>query len=351
MSHQKFELSYTSIIRVILVLAVIFFLYLIREILALLFISLVFATAVGPWVGWFEEKFKIPRSLSVIIIYVLVIGIFGLAITLLIPPLTEQVGQIAVSFPEFYNNIVTTFSGTADTPDPLVVSNINRILGSFQGSLEKVTGNIFGAVTAIFGNLISIAAVLVITFYMVIDERGIKRIIRSVVPKKSEEYAMGLAGRIEKKMGLWLRGQLVLMFVVGLLTYILLSIFGVKYALILAVVAGVLEVIPFIGPIVSAIPAILIALTTGPAWQVLAVALIYIGVQQIENNVIVPKIMQKAVGLNPIIVISAILMGAKLGGVVGAILAVPVAAAIAVVVGDMFQIQALEQIAPEKTKK
>ena len=137
-------------------------------------------------------------------------------------------------------------------------------------------------------------------------------------------------------MGMWLRGQLFLSFIVGLLVYIGLLILGVKYALVLALIAAILEIIPFIGPTIAAIPAILVGLTD--SWiKALVVVILYFVVQQLENHIIVPKVMQKAVGLNPIVVIIVIMVGAKLGGIVGALIAVPVAAAIGVFVGDIMR--------------
>ena len=145
---------------------------------------------------------------------------------------------------------------------------------------------------------------------------------------------MDVFNRMQKKLGLWLRGQLILCLVIFILTYIGLLILGVKYALIIAVIAGLTEFIPYLGPVLGAIPAVFIAFTQSPTLA-LFTAILYIIIQQIENNFLVPKIMQKAVGLNPIVSIVAIMIGFSVGGVVGALLSIPVATAGTVLVEDM----------------
>jgi len=145
-----------------------------------------------------------------------------------------------------------------------------------------------------------------------------------------------LAHKVEVKTGAWVRGQIVLMFLVGFTTYIGLTILGVEFALPLAVIAGLLELIPTIGPIVSAIPAAIIAFTQGPLLGLGVIAL-YILIQQLENNILVPKVMEKAVGLSPLITIFSLLVGAALFGILGAVLAVPFAAITYLIVEDRIQ--------------
>ena len=141
-------------------------------------------------------------------------------------------------------------------------------------------------------------------------------------------------GRMQEKLGAWLRGQIILMIVVGVLTYIGLLILGVKYALVLAIFAGIAEIVPYAGPIIAAVPAIGIGLTMSP-FKGMIVALLYFGIQQIENAVLTPKIMQKSVGLNPVVSLFALMVGFKFAGLVGALLAIPVATIVAVFLRDL----------------
>jgi len=178
--------------------------------------------------------------------------------------------------------------------------------------------------------------ILVISFYLTVQEKGVKRFIMSLTPAKHQSYLSSLIERIQRKMGGWLRGQLLLMLIVGILTYIALRLIGLKYALVLALIAGILEIVPYIGPIISAIPAVILGFVQSP-FLALLVIILYILIQQIESQIIAPQVMRRAVGLNPIITIIAILIGAKLAGILGIILAVPITAALAEFLKDVYQ--------------
>ena len=162
-----------------------------------------------------------------------------------------------------------------------------------------------------------------------------RRLLHAALPSHIQPYLFGLFDRIQKKFGLWLRGEIILMVIVGLFSYVGLLILGVDYALILGIIAGLAELVPYAGPVISAIPAVLIAATQSPL-KALFVLVLYFAIQQLENNVIVPKVMQHAVGMNPLVSILSLLIGFQLAGVMGALLAIPVTTALSVVVGDLF---------------
>jgi len=177
--------------------------------------------------------------------------------------------------------------------------------------------------------------ILVLTFYMLLQDDGLSRLIQSVVPRTYQSYTLRLLAHMQDRIALWLRGQLILSLVVGILTLIGLAVLGVKFALLLALIAALTELIPYLGPILGAIPAVFIAFTQSPTLGLMTLVL-YIVVQQLENHLLVPRIMSKAVGLNPVVVIVAILIGGKIGGVVGAIVAIPIATALAVLLREVF---------------
>ena len=330
MPHQNFTLSYTSIIRVIIVLASLFFIYLIREVVALLFVAVILASVFDPWVDWLQ-KYKFPRGVSILIIYVVLIAILSLVIVLMVPPIAEQIAQLAKNFPMYYEKLSLGFSNLTESE---YQPTLPDALQTISSSLGQTTKSVFDTLTGIFGGILSFLVVLVITFYLTVEEKMLKKTINYLTPHKHRKYISDLVNRMQIKMGMWLRGQLVLMLIVGILTYIGLTILGVKYALLLSFIAAILEVIPFVGPWLSAIPAVIVGFSDSP-FKVVLILVLYFVVQQLENNIIVPKVMQKAVGLNPIIVITAIMIGGKLGGIIGALLAVPVAAAIGVYLSDI----------------
>jgi predicted PurR-regulated permease PerM len=274
------------------------------------------------------------------VIYAVLLAIFSLVVFMMIPPITEQIGQIVSNFPGYYEKISIgihklqdgAISGNTAVGNDSIVSTLE----SLNLTLAQTTKSIFVTITGIFGGLFSLLIVLVITFYLTVEENALKKFVKFVVPSRHRTYTMDLINRMQMKIGMWLRGQLLLSLIVGILTYIGLNILGVKYALLLALSAGILEIIPYLGPWLSGVPAVLVAFSDSLV-KVLLVILLYLLVQQLENHLIVPKLMQKMVGLNPIIVIMAILVGAKLGGVIGGLLGVPVAAAISVYLADIIK--------------
>ena len=163
-----------------------------------------------------------------------------------------------------------------------------------------------------------------------------KKVVWSIAPPKYQMYIMGLINRMQQKIGLWLRGQLILSLIIFFLTFIGLSILGVKYALVLALIAGMTEFVPYLGPIFASIPAIFLAFTQSPMLG-LFVAILYYIIQLTENNIIVPKLMQKVVGLNPIVSIAVLLIGFEVAGIAGAVLSIPVATAVNVFLTDILE--------------
>jgi len=326
------DISFKAIFKVIIVLLVLGFLYLIRQILGILVVAFILTSAIYPWVDKMQTK-KIPRWLGVVVAYILLFGIFTASVILIIPPITQEMSQLAVALPQAYEKFVASFS---ESTDPAFVEALRSSLNTLQEGLTGLTSSVFSAAANIFGGLITLIGVLVITFYMVVEENGIKKFIHSVSPLQYQPYLYQLTRRIQDRMGKWLQGQILLSVIIGILTAVGLWILGVKYVLLLALIAAVFEMVPFIGPILSAIPAVLLAFTQSPL-KALLVIILYIIVQQLENNIVVPKVMEKSVGLNPIVVIIVMLIGVTVAGFVGLLIAVPVAAIISIIASDFFE--------------
>jgi predicted PurR-regulated permease PerM len=174
------------------------------------------------------------------------------------------------------------------------------------------------------------------TFYLAVYDNTMKKSTRALFPAQYQPYFMHLVNRMQDKIGLWLRGQLLLSFIIFIMCLLGLSIFGVKYAWVLALFAGIVEIIPYLGPFIGAVPAVFIAFTQSPELGVIVLVL-YILIQQLENYLIVPLVMKKAVGLNPVVVIIAMMVGSQVAGIPGIILAVPVTTALGVIVGDILK--------------
>lgn len=334
--YTNINISTLSILKVFAILLFLYFLYLIRDIVAILFVSLVLASALNPWVDWMQKK-KLPRVLGIIFIYLALFIIISSVVYLIIPPIISQVNELSANFPRYYEKVVSGIAILGDyTGQHTILNDIKDGLKSISSNLEGAASGVFSTVTNIFGSIVSFFLVIVITFYMVVEENAMKKIIWSIAPAKHQPYIMQLITRMQKKIGLWLRGQLILSLIIFALTFLGLSILNVKFALTLALIAGLTEFVPYLGPLLAAIPAIFIAFTQAPALA-LFVAVMYYIIQLVENNIIVPKLMQKVVGINPIVSIAVLLIGFKVAGVVGAILSIPIATAIGVFIGDLFE--------------
>ncbi|MBU1036447.1 AI-2E family transporter [Patescibacteria group bacterium] len=340
------NISTSTFIKLLIIFFIIVFLYLIKEVIALIFISLVLASALDPLVDWFK-KFRIPRGLGIIIIYIIILSIVSAAIFLIVPPITKEIGQIATHFPVYYEKIANGIQSLQGKSNIDTQAELQKGLNALSSGLPFAVNNILSILFTFFGGVVSFLLVLVITFYLTIEENNLKKFLRAVSPSKYQPYIAQVIFRIQRKMGLWLRGQLILSLIVFALSFIGLSILGVQYALLLALIAGILEVIPFIGPNLAAIPAIFFGFLQSPLMGVLVIALYFI-IQQLENHIIVPKVMGKSVDLNPLVVIVVILIGAKIGGVAGALISVPVATALSVFISDFINKKADKELKLEE---
>jgi predicted PurR-regulated permease PerM len=340
--RQLVDLSILSIVKFFLIVLALFFLYMIKEVLAILFISLILASAVDPWVDSME-RIKFPRWLSLLLIYLVFVFVIVTAIFLIIPPIVEQVSQLSNDFPQYFDKVSNFFGNVKNFSSEHGFGNqLDEGIGAIKSSIGGMFGNIFGTITGIFGGIFSFIIILVITFYMTVEESAIKRTLTYILPDKLQPFTLQLINKVQRKIGDWLKGQLILSLIIGIMVYAGLMILGVKYALVLALLAAIGEFIPYLGPTLSAIPAIFLAFSQSPI-KALFVLILFVIIQQLENNLLVPKVMQKAVGLNPILSITALLIGARVGGIVGMILAIPVATAISVIVREIWNSKVVEE--------
>jgi len=324
-SIQTINISTSTIFRVIIILLGFIFLYLIRDILLLVFIAIVIAAAINGPVSWLQTR-RVPRLLGVIFVYLFLLLVLALMTTLIFPPLAEQIKQLATYFPDFLSK-----SGIGLRQwwfDYSAGANFQDILGQLSEKITQATRGVFSTIIDLFGGIFSAFVVLVISFYLTLQEKGIKKFLVSLTPSEHQYYLSDLIERIQVKIGSWLRAQVLLMAIIGLLTFLGLYFLGIKYALTLGLLAGLLEIIPYLGPILAAIPAVILGFFQSP-WLALLVAVLYIVIQQLENYIIVPQVMKRSVGLNPIVIIIVMLIGAKLAGILGIILSVPLTASLA----------------------
>ncbi|MBU2632661.1 AI-2E family transporter [Patescibacteria group bacterium] len=291
-----------------------------REVLVLIFISYILMAALYPTVEFFKKR-KVPNTIAVFFTYIITVALLAILVFPLIPFFVSQIQLLFESFPQYINDSAKLLNINIDS---------NQFKALFAEELASVGKNVFSVTSRVFGGLFSVLTVIVVSFYLMLDYERIKKSVVLIFPKNDQGKALLIIERVQEKIGAWLRGQLILSIFIGGITWIALTLLGLSFALPLALIAGILEIVPTIGPIVSAVPAIIVALSISPT-MALVVAGLYLGIQLVENNLLVPKIMQKAVGLNPIIVILMVITGAKIMGIMGALLAIPFASMLIVI--------------------
>ncbi|PIU02121.1 hypothetical protein COT66_01570 [Candidatus Shapirobacteria bacterium CG09_land_8_20_14_0_10_49_15] len=309
---HKIEISHRTIIFAVVFLLSLVLLYQIRQILVLMFIALILMSALNPTVRKLEQ-IRVPRALAVVMIYLLIFLIFGLAIAGVIPVLIEQTASLISRLPEYLEAL--RLGGQLSMIDQNVINSQLNQWGSIPANLLKITASIFGSLTAFL-------VVMVITFYLLIERQHLDRYLAILFGGDGVDRARAFVDRLEHRLGGWVRAQLALMLIVGVVTYIGLRLLGFEFALPLAILAGLLEIVPNLGPTLAALPAVLAGLAISPL-MALTVAAFYFLVQQVENSLIVPQIMARGVGIRPLAVIISLAIGANLAGLLGIILAIP----------------------------
>ena len=317
------HISTSTILRFAAVILGIALVYYVSDVIAALAFAIIIASGLEPAIEWLKRR-RIPRILAVIMLYVgmgLVVALFAY---LVFPILFEEIQNVSTNFPLLQRQLLKELDKFGVLPfSSLFGGGSGGLLQDPTQYLERLSGGVFDVVASLFGGLIAFVLVVVLSFYLATQERGIENFLRLVTPLSREAYVIDLWSRAQKKLGYWVRAQVLLGAIVGVLIFLGLTFLGVKYAVILAVLAAVLEVIPVAGPILAAIPAVSLALLASPLLG-LEVAAVYFVVQQIESHVIVPVVIRKAVGLSPLIVVLALVVGAKIGGIAGVLLSVPI---------------------------
>lgn len=332
-------ISTDTVIRTVLILLGVWLLFVLKELVLVLLTAIVISSAIEPAVVRLR-RLRIPRTLAVLLVYLLLIGMFFCIFYFFLPPLLSDLVTFISSLPVYLEalNRLSAFDEFAralgTTPPDL--ANID-LMASFRGAAEAAGafGNALTAIASIFGGVLSFVLIVVFSFYFAVIETGVDDFLKVVAPRKHQAYLLDLWSRSRKKIGLWMQGQVLLGLIIGVLVYLILTILGIKHALLLAVVAAVFELIPVFGPTLAALPAVLIGFVEGGAIMGLIVIGVYVLLQQFENHLIYPLVVTRVVGVPPLLVILALIVGATLAGFLGILLSVPVAATIQEFVNDI----------------
>lgn len=324
---KQLELSTWSIVKVLFVLVAAYILWQILDIVGLLFVVFILVAALAPTIEWFV-KIGVPRVLAVTIVMLLILVGLVAILALVIP---ELVFQLQVFLTDQFPGLVTTLAPYYES-----LTEGREILSQLVSQLQNLSGNVLTGIASIFGGLVSALTVLVLTFYLLLEEHPIREAGVNLFPPHHRTQIAKSFERITRKLGAWLRGQFTLSIIVGLLTALAMTLIGVPAPLAIGVLAGVLEIIPIVGPLVAGVVMLLMAAISPEAalFKVVLSLVYFVLLQVIEGQILVPKVMQKAIGISPVVIIIALLVGAKLAGVTGAILAIPLAAVLQVAAQD-----------------
>jgi predicted PurR-regulated permease PerM len=313
-------------------------LYTVRSTLIIVYISALMAMGISPLVGMIERQRvipiggRLPRWLAILIIYATVIGAVVGVFMLVWPPLVDQAEELWRVLPEKIEQAQAALVRMGIIRRPFTISEI--VQQAPPGGSATAFNTIFGAVRNVVGGVFGLISVLLLTFYMLVESRDIRSFFVRLFPPRQRSRVGSISARVTQKVSAWLGGQLILSMIIGLTSWIGLWVMGVPYYYVLALISAIGEMIPMVGPILSAIPAILVAASVSPGLAI-GVAIFFILQQQLENTVLVPKIMGRQVGLSAVNVIIALGIGSQLLGVVGAILSVPTAAIVQVLFGEL----------------
>ncbi len=314
-------------------------LYLVRGPLLTLYVSVLFATGLAPLVRWIERqrfiavgKRRLPRAVAILVIYATVLGtVTGIGVAV-IPSMVRQSRQFVRELPQLIDRGQQRLvSWGLISPDASYKELLQQSPIGGGDAVTMLMTTLWGFVGGLFG----LITILLLTFYMLVESQAIFDFFVRLFPRRRQPKVASVSALVTHKVSAWLGGQIFLGFIIGVTSAIGLGLMGVPYFFVLALIAGIGEMIPMVGPLLSAIPAIAVAFTVSPGLA-LGVAVFFLVQQQVENAVLVPKLMGETVGLNAVTVIGALLIGSELLGLAGALLAVPTAAIIQVLVEELY---------------
>jgi HAD superfamily hydrolase (TIGR01509 family) len=321
--------------------------YSFRSVLPLLIIAFLIAYVLAPVVSWLSSRLHIRRGLATVLIYLIGLALVATVPALIVPSILDEIQALVTNLGDIINRAVAWFDGL-DTfeafgyeipvPEitlPSVSLELDKAMGLLGGTISPLAGGALSVVRTVALGVGQISLLVVISFYLLVDADRLGSSWESIVPPAYRHEIGKLVGQINRTWNAFLRGQLVLCTAIGGLTFVATSALGLRFSIALGLIAGILEIIPSLGPTLAAIPAILLALFQGSAYlpvSNLAVAIIvaitYWAIQSLENNVLVPRIMGSTLNLHPAVVIIGVLVGITLGGILGALLASPILASL-----------------------
>lgn len=314
---KSIDITWVSLFRVAAIILLAVVLFYILDVLVIVFFAVIISSALHVPVTYLEKK-DIPRLLSVLVIFILGVALLGLVLYSLVPVVLIQLKYLFAHISELQ------LPFAEDLGLARIASDLDQDVSGWINRLFSGDSGVFSALSSVAGNLFFIFVTFVLSFYMTVIKGSIERFLKSITPIKRESEVIAVYHRMRRKLGRWFTSQLIVSFFVGALTFVGLVILGVEYALVLALIAALFEIIPYVGPIAVGILSFIMILPQSVTLAFIAV-LIFFVIQQVENHILVPLIIGRAVGFDPVLVVIAILAGSQIHGILGAVLAIPAA--------------------------
>lgn len=350
-STQSVNWTFWQVVWGTLVLAAVglsfWLLYRFHQVIFILFVAVVIGTILRPMVLWLQRR-GLPQKAGVSLVYLLLLALLTGFVLLLFPLIAEQSRTITAAIPGYYQSV---YDWTLENSNPLteslrvILPDALAILDPIEQTGQEIldsAGQVWGYVASVANGFFTAVVILLLSAYWTLDGPQTIRALLLLAPKSQRQNISELVTAMETKVAAYIAGQGILMLVVGLMALVAYSLIGLPYVLVLAFVAGIMEAVPLVGPLLGAIPAAVVALSLGPdkvIWVIIATMVI----QQLENSVLVPRVMRQAVGVNPFITLLALFAFSSLLGVAGALMAIPLAAMIQILLNRfVFQRQAAE---------
>jgi len=318
--NQTLDVSWETIAKVFAAIFIFYIIYLARDIALWFFFGLAISILLEPAIN-FLRKIYLPKIVAIFLVYFSIFGVLGVLIYFTAPIFISELKQFSSFLPDYFEKISPVLRQLGiDT-----AQSFNDITKFLVGGLEQSSKSVFSAVMAFLGGASSAVLILAVSFLLSLEENGPEKFLSLILPKKYESQIITFFERAQIKVAGWFGARLLACLFVGVASFIIFYIFGVKYAFLLALISGVLNFIPYIGPWITAVTlAIFVAVSSGSLMTVLYVLAAVFAVQAVENNLLTPILMKKMVDIPPVLVLISLLLGAKMFGFLGMIFAVPV---------------------------
>lgn len=316
MNQRVLDISWETILKLAIALFCIYILFLIRDILVWTVFALIISVLFNPAID-FLQRFM-PRVLATFLVYVPIFGVLGILLYFTAPLFAAEIQQFSQNFPRYFEEIAPPLRGLGIE----AFESLESFTLTLEGGLTKASANILTAIGAIFGGIFSTITIFTLAIFFSLEEKGIERAITVFIPKKHEAFVLNLWARSQKKVSGWFGARILCSLFVGVMTLAACYILGIKYAISFGFLAGILNIIAIIGPVITAVPIVIFTLADSWTKAVFFLAA-FIVIQQIEGNILSPILTKKFIGLPPVLVLIALMVGAKLWGILGAVLAIP----------------------------